>query len=408
MIKPIDLSENAPWKQRARVAFILRAPFAQTNPARGLVVHNKSGSHQIYAWDTSSGELRQLTTRDCNTLVGWISPDGQHIYFLNDQQGNEQGHLTRVPFEGGEFEDVTPNMPLYTLRGVGFSRNSRWLAFDAVNADGFQLHVMPLGEHGELSEPRLIYRSEKEAWGALLSSDGKIAAMMSTARAGGRRHRSLLAIDTKDGHLVGEVWDGPEADIEIVTFSPLLQDERILAMTSRAGFRRPFIWNPYTSERLDLACDELEGDVLVVDWSPDGQRVLLCQINRAQQQLYSYDLTSQTLTRLQHPDGVLYVVMSVSIPGEIRGPGYSSNEEIWGLRQDSTRPPNVEAFDAFTGKLKRTLVKVDDVPLAHPTRSVTFHSSDGQEIQAWLALPDAKPPGIMDFGWPVLSSPNVR
>jgi hypothetical protein len=128
MITPIDLSENAPWKQRARAAYIARAHFARSNPARGLVVHNKSGSFQVYAWDTTSGELRQLTTRTNNTLVGWISPNGQHLYFLNDQGGNEQGHLTRVPFEGGELEDVTPNLPLYTLRGVGFSRNGNLLA----------------------------------------------------------------------------------------------------------------------------------------------------------------------------------------------------------------------------------------------------------------------------------------
>jgi hypothetical protein len=229
------------------------------------------------------------------------------------------------------------------------------------------------------------------AWGALLSSDGTIAAMISTARVGGQRHRSLLAIDTTDGHLVGEVWDGPEADIEIVTFSPLHPDQRILAMTSRSGFRRPFIWNPHPDERLDLSCDELDGDALPVDWSPDGQRILLCQINRAQQQLYVYDLVSYTLSHLQHPDGVLYVT-DLGIPGEIVGPGFSSDEEIWTLREDSTRPPNVEALDAFTGKLKRTLVKADDVPLGPAMRSIAFHSSDGQEIQAWSALPDANPP----------------
>jgi dienelactone hydrolase len=391
VIKPIDLSENAPWKQRIRVAYILRAPFARTNPARGLVVHNKSGSFQLYAWDTTSGELRQLTNRSSNTLVGWIPPDGQHIYFLNDQQGNEQGHLTRVPFEGGEFEDVTPNLPLYTLRGVCFSRNSNLLAFDAVNADGFQLYVMTLGAHGELGEPHLIYRSEKEAWGALLSSDGTMAAMQSTARAGGQRHRSILAIDTTDGHLVNETWDGPEADIEIATFSPLPHDQRILAMTSRGEFRRPFIWDPCTNERIDLACKELEGDVLAVDWSPDGSKILLCQINRAQQRLYIYNLTTQQLTYLEHPDGVVYVT-GLGIPGEIIGPEFVLNEEIWGKHLDSTRPPNVEAFDAFTGKLKHTLLKVDDVPLAAVTRSIAFPSSDGQEVQAWLALPDGQPP----------------
>lgn len=391
MIKPIDLGENALWKQRMKATFILRAHAAKCNPARGLMVHAKSGVFQIYAWDTASGELHQRTNRASNTLVGWISPAGQHIYFLNDQDGNELGHLTRVPFEGGDFEDVTPNLPLYTMRGVGFSRNGNLLAFDAVNAAGFQLHVMPLGEQGEPGEPRLIYRSEKEAWGALLSSDGALAAMMSTARAGGQRHRSVLAIDTADGHLVNELWDGPEADIEIVTFSPSPQDQRILAMTSRGAFRRPFIWDPCTDERRDLNCDELEGDVLSVDWSPDGQRILLCQINRAQQQLYSYDLARQSLTRLQHPDGVFYMT-SLGVPGEIVGPEFSSNEEIWSWRVDSTQPAQIVAFDAFTGKLQRTLVKIDDVPLAPVMRSITFQSSDGQEVQAWLTLPDGQPP----------------
>jgi len=49
------------------------------------------------------------------------------------------GHLTRVLFEGGACEDVTPDLPAYTLRGVGLSRNGKLLAFDAVNRNGFQL-----------------------------------------------------------------------------------------------------------------------------------------------------------------------------------------------------------------------------------------------------------------------------
>lgn len=194
---------------------------------------------------------------------------------------------------------------------------------------------------------------------------------MSTARAEGQRHRSVLAIDTTDGYLAGEVWDGPEADIEIVTFSPLPHDERILAMSSRSGFRRPFIWNPRSDERFDLACDELEGDVLPADWSPDRQRILLCQISRAQQQLHAYDLTSQILTRLQHPDGLLYVP-GLGVPSEIVGPGYGSNEEIWTLRENSAQLPRIEAFDAFTGRLNRTLVKIDNVLPGSTMRSMAF------------------------------------
>jgi hypothetical protein len=130
-------------------------------PAHGIVIGNQVNSYQVYAWETATGALRLLTDRSAPTNRGWISPDGSYVYFLNDQSGNELGHLTRVPFEGGAPEDVTPDLPSYTLRGVGLSRNGQRLAFDAVNKDGFQLYGVPLGSQGELSEPRLIFKSER-------------------------------------------------------------------------------------------------------------------------------------------------------------------------------------------------------------------------------------------------------
>lgn len=408
MMKPIDLSDNASWKQRFHVPLLVKVNIAGSNPARGLVVGDSSGSFQLHAWNTTSGKLHQLTDRSSNTVTGWITPNGEYVYFLNDQQGDELGHLNRVPFEGGACEDVTPNLLLYTLRGAGFSRDGSLLAFDAVNADGFQLYVMPLGDGGELGEPRLIYRSEKEAWGALLSSDGTLAAMQSTARAGGQRRRSILAIDTTDGHLINEVWDGPEADIEIITFAPLPQDERILAMSSRSGFRRPFVWNPCSGERVDLACADLEGDIIPLDWSPDDAQILLCQMNRAQQQLYRYDLPSQTLIRLSHPSGTFYYP-TLGIPGEHIGPCFGSADEIWGLWEDSTHPPHIKALDVQTGNPTRVLVSVGDVFPGHSLHSIAFPSSDDQEIQAWLGLPDGEPPFPMILeihGGPHTMRPN--
>jgi dipeptidyl aminopeptidase/acylaminoacyl peptidase len=391
MIKPIDLRADALWKQRFNAPRFLLAYMARTNPSRGIVIGNQVNSYQVYAWQTDIGELRLLTDRSAPTNRGWISPDGQYVYFLDDQSGNELGHLTRVPFNGGAFEDVTPNLPTYTLRGVSLSRNGRRLAFDVVNKAGFQLHIVDLGPQGELSEPQLIFKSEKEAWGAVLSSDGAIAGIMSTARAGGQRRRSLLAIDTADGHLVNEVWDGPQADIEIVTFSPLPNDQRVLAMTSRSGFKQPFIWNPLTDERLDLDCGDLPGEIVPLDWSPDGATILLCQLHRGQQQLYGYRLADRVLMRLAHPEGTFYDPI-IGVPGEGESPWFGSNEEIWGIWEDSASPTRLIALDAQSGTPTRTLLPAIEVPPGHALRSFTFSSSDGQEVQAWLGLPDGEGP----------------
>lgn len=395
MPKPLDLSPSAPWKQRFKATRFLLAYMARANSARGIVIGNQVNSYQVYAWETGTGKLRLLTERSGPTNRGWISSNGQYVYFLDDQSGNELGHLTRVPFEGGAFEDVTPNLPPYTLRGVSLSRNGRMLAFDAVNKNGFQLYGVTLGPHGEMSEPRLIFKSEKEAWGAVLASDGTIVGMMSTARAGGQRRRSLLAIDTTDGHLVNEVWDGPQADIEIVTFSPL-NDQRILAMTSQSGFKQPFIWNPLTNERLDLECGDLPGEIVPLDWSPDGTSILLCQLFRGQQQLYGYRLADRALTRLAHPEGTFYDPI-IGVPGEGESLWFGSNEEIWGIWEDSASPTRLIALDAQTGTLTRIMIPAIEVPIGRALRSITFPSSDGQEVQAWLGLPAGEGPFPLVF-----------
>jgi dienelactone hydrolase len=230
----------------------------------------------------------------------------------------------------------------------------------------------------------------------VLSADGTLAGMISTARAGGQRRRSLLAIDTSDGHLVNELWDGSLADIEIVMFAPQANDQRILAMTSRSGFKQPFIWNPIDDERIDLECGSLPGEIVPLDWSPDGSTILLCQLHRGQQQLYTYRLTDRVMTRLLHPEGTFYDPI-IGVPGEGESPWFGSNDEIWGIWEDSVSPTQIVALDAQSGRTARVMVPALEVPPGHALHSIAFPSSDGQEVQAWLGLPDGDGPFPLVF-----------
>jgi len=49
---------------------------------------------------------------------------------------------------------------------------------------------------------------------------------------------------------------------------------RLLATTNRTGVKRPLIWNPRSSERIDLPLDELDGEVIPLDWSADANRIM--------------------------------------------------------------------------------------------------------------------------------------
>ena len=373
------------WPARFRAPLLVQPQLAKANPQRGLVVSNQaSDTFQLYGWDVASGQLRQLTTHPDGLWEGWIAPDGRHVYYLLDEKGDEHGHLVRMPFDGGPTQDLTPEMRPYTLRGFEISRAGNLLAFNPVNADGYQLVCVELRPDGSAGAPRAIYQSRWETWESILSARGEVAAMKSTERAGGARRYSTLVFVTASGELVGELWDGAEHSVEPVLFSPLAGDFRLLATTTQTGFNRPLIWNPQTGERQQIALPQLEGELLPIDWSPDGTQVLLWHLHQASEQLYVYDLGQQQLLRLQHPAGSfgMYKASVFFAP-----PG-----EIWASLEDAAQPPRLLALDGATGALKRTVLAVNDLSAGHPFQSVTFASSDGQPVQGWLGLPAGEGP----------------
>ena len=86
---------------------------AQSNPEKGIACTNEGGIYQLHSWDLTNNELTQLTDSATGTLFGAVAADGQYIYYLKDQTGNELGHYLRQPINGGETEDLTPEMPPY-------------------------------------------------------------------------------------------------------------------------------------------------------------------------------------------------------------------------------------------------------------------------------------------------------
>ncbi len=389
MVKELCTSDTALWKQRFRTPAILWTQLAKTAPTRGLVASNKSGVYQLYAWHVPTGELTQLTDRPEGKLFGTLSPDGRYVYYLDDQLGNEIGHYVRVPFEGvpsegGEPQDVTPDMPPYASFSLAESLACNLIGFTLANSDGFHLYCIDLGPENAIGTPQLIYQSKSLAFGPFLSHNGEIAVMASTERTG-MQHCSLIALDTANGEQIAELWDGSENSLEAVAFSPVSGDLRLLATTNRTGVKKPIIWNPRTGERADLALDELKGESIPLDWSSDGERILLCQFTCAVQQLYTYDLTSDKLTRLDHPNGTFGFFGSV---GTYWGP----EGEIFAQWQDSTHPSQLVALDGETGVQMRTVLASGKAPSSNPWKSITFTSPDGQEIQGWLGLPDGKGP----------------
>ncbi len=384
MIKNMQLDEKAIWKQRFRAPNVAWTQIAPANHARGLAINNTSGKYQLYAWNVPSGALKQLTEQSAGIFSGALSGDGRYVYYLDDKQGNEIGHIVRVPFENGEALDLTPDLPLYSSFSLASSGSGNRFGFTAATADGFSIYSLETKANGEISTPHQLFNSRKIAGGPIYSYGGEIAIVVTTDRAT-VQHYNLLAFDTITGEQISELWDGPGTSLEPVRFSPQPGDLRLTGTTNRSGVRRPFIWNVRTGERIDLDLNKFAGEVFPVDWSHDSRNLLLCQFDQAVQQLYLYDLMAKVLTKYNHPGGTFSSFDGI-------GTYFGSGDEIFAQWQDAAHPAQLIALNAQTGAKTRTVLAAGEVPPGHAWKSITFPSSDGQMIQGWLGVPEGRGP----------------
>jgi dipeptidyl aminopeptidase/acylaminoacyl peptidase len=385
MPTPLQLEHNAPWKQRFRLPEIFGMQISCADPQRGLLTSNVSGQDRLYAWHIPTGEEVCLTNGADGVWFGVLSPDGRYVYYLEDRHGDEIGHLVRVPYEGGQPQDITPDMPPYAVPfeseifGLSISRQANMLGFTTAAEDGSHLYSMELGAAGELATPRKLYDASKLIIGPLFSYGGELAMLASTEFGEGMQY-SLLAFDLASGQIIATLQDEGSSIVPLMC-SSLPGDMRFLATTNRSGYNRPVIWNPRTGERRDVPLSELEGEVFPCDWSGDGKRLLLKQFSQAVPQLYVYDLENNSLKKLAHP-----------VYGDIGTAQFGPAGAIYASCDDSTHPTQFVLLDEETGKQVRVVLASAEPPTGHPFRSITFPSSDGQIIQAWLAVPEGTGP----------------
>ena len=381
MLEKLQVEENAAWKQRYRAPVVVSTQIASLEPTQGIVAERRDGTQQWYAWDVPSNELRQIThTPGGHAAQLTLSPDGRWVYYLDDQQGNEIGHYVRMPAGGGDLQDITPDLPLYSSWDFSLSRSGNRIGFIAAYEDQFHVFCLDVEEDGTLGNLRKLYASPHLLVGLQLSYDGSVLTIMSSERTG-RHQFSLVALDSHTGEKISELWEGEENSLETMVPSRLPGDPRLLATTTRTGIETLLIWNPRSGERTDLALGNVPGAVRAFDWSADGNHILFQTANQAVHQLYLHDLSTGETTPLRHPDGTNFE------------PYFRpASDEIFSHWQSSTQPTRLIALSARTGELVRTVISAGEVPPGREWKSVSFPSSDGQIIQGWLAVPDGDGP----------------
>ena len=380
------LDAESKWKQRFRAPSIPYTKIANSAPERGIAITNQDGPYQVFSWDVPTGQLTQRTNRPEGLIGADISPDGDYFYYLDDQQGNEIGHFVRLPYEGGEPEDITPDLPPYnpgfsfiTPLGLTISRSGKHMALTAGMEDGSHVYVMDVAESGEIGKPREIYHCEPMISAPILSHYGELLVVASTERYQAPQY-SLLAFDLVSGEQINELWEGDDYSVTHLFFSPAAGDMRLAGLTNRSGIERLVLWNPFTGERTEPSLVDIKGAINAFDWSPDGRLILFRTFNNAVQQLYIYKVDEDLGYKLNHPSGTNF------------SPYFGSQGDVYSHFTTATFPSQLTVFDVKSGRTKDTPLKAGEVPPGRPWSSINFPTSGDQEIQGWIAMPEGEGP----------------
>ena len=337
------------WEARFRAARVSLPEWAVDAPHRNLYVSNATGTWELYAWDRTTGDRRQVTDRPQGTTEGALDPAGEWIWWFDDTDGDEHGVWRRQPFAGGPVEVAMPDVPAGYSAGLAMA--GALVAVGVSSDAGVAIHLGPAG-----GATTVVYASEDDADVVDLSRDGGLLCLEHSEH-GDSRHRALRVLRTADGEPVGELWDGPGKGLHGMGFSPVPGDPRLLVVHERTGRPLPMIWDPVTGAETDVPLD-LPGD-LDADWYADGTALLVAQTFRARSALHRYDLRTGVLTALEVPAGT--VMDATARPdGDV--------EFAW---SSAAEPPRVRATSGAVvltppGPPPPSSVPVDDVDAEGP------------------------------------------
>lgn len=368
------------WRARFAGTRIYTVRVGPADRGRGVLAVQRRLGVELASWDVISGTTTALgIDTDGFDKSWWIGATGRTVLHLVDGGGDEHGHVYRTSVDDrGDRRDLTPGWPAYSIRGGAASADGRSHVLAAVTEDGFTLAL--LDDSGG-SEPRVLYRSLDQAWGPCIAPDGRLACVGTTDHAPELRRFAVSAFDVGTGQRIGRMISSDGGTAIATCFSPLEGDCRILVTEYAApgGHARPVLWDPSTDAREAVPVDcPFDVDLLALDWSGDARYLLLGREGKATQSLLIHDLHTGRTMPVPLPAGSYW-------HNGMRTAMFGPDSAVLACRETMASPSAVWRWSPQHGAGE--LLGATAVPRGREGRSVTFLSSDGTEIQAWLLVP---------------------
>jgi dipeptidyl aminopeptidase/acylaminoacyl peptidase len=370
----VSVAERATttWERRFRAPVSFFPAWSPRAPDRCVYASNEVGVWQLYAWDRSTDERRQVTDSVVGVVDGTPTFDGEGIVWFDDETGDESGRWLVQPFAGGETRPFLDGVPHGWNEGL--AQASGVVAVGSSGRDGFAVYVSldgaPATELHRSSEAVRIGGAEEGGFlrGGLSASGALLC--LEHAEHGDLIHPALRVVDPRSGATVGEQLDDGRS-LTAKCWSPVHGDERLAIEHERDGETRPAIWDLRTGERRDIRLD-LAGDVKVEDWWPDASALLLVHLVDGRHRLLRFDVGSGELQTIATEPGMIWSAL-------VRPDG-----RVWFLHEQGHRQRRLLG----EGGAEVLQLHGAGAPDARPYEPWRFANAHGDDVHGFLVTPD--------------------
>jgi len=378
-----EVDTDTGWEARFRATRILSARVARLAPDRGLVVGNATGTYQLHRWDVGTGAQPAITDDATGRSSGLIAPDGRWVVWHDDTAGDEFGRFQAEPWAGGARRPVGGADAGGFSFAAAFSPRGRWFAAPVSAAGAWRVLVVEWGPDGP-GEASWIDAGPGFASAVAVDDDGRVA--LTTTGDSGSATTTLRILSPADpsGRPLAEVID-PAGSVTGIAFAPD-GSGRLLGATNATGRQRPLVLAADGSvTRFGL--DDVPGDLVPADWSPDAARAVLRGSDRSTTQLSVLELDTGAWRMIPHAPAAIGIAAG---PGEAAQ--WLPDGGILTVWENGTEPPSGVVLDPDTGAIRHTVIAPASSPTSSPWRSVDIASTDGATVQGWLATPNGAGP----------------
>ena len=364
------------WEQRLRAPVASMPDWSPRAPDRIVYESTESGVWQVHCWDMSSGARRQVTDHPVGVVTGSISIDGADVLWWQDETGDESGRWYAAPFAGGDARPFLDGIPIGWLEG--FAQAPGVVAASVSDRDGFAVYVSidggPAKETVRSTDWLRVSGPTDDGFNrGGLSGDGSMLCLQH-CEGGDMLHPALRVIDPRTAAVIADLSDEGKS-LSTAAWSPVPGDGRLAVINERPGEPTTAIWEPATGVWADLETG-LQGEIVALDWWPDGSALLLQHLVEGRHHLCRFDLASSTLTQIAHPEG------------QISGGRVRPDGTVWFRHASGADAPRL--LDGRGGEVLEA--NGERAVAGQPYVSFRFANPHGQSVHGFYVTPEGHGP----------------